>query len=131
MTAVTCTGRCCERFVVGPAHDWPRFVAMVESGDFQAEPRAGRDGHEEARYLRDMLVPIEVLDGVQYFTCRHYDRATRRCREYEARPLMCADYPHGRRCEHGCGLIADFRGPIAPTEVEPDITPASPGPAPD
>jgi Fe-S-cluster containining protein len=48
---------------------WQR---VVNGFDFRRAERAGR---------------------VLYFSCRHFDATTRRCRDYEHRPGLCRDYP--------------------------------------
>jgi Fe-S-cluster containining protein len=96
-----CAGACCAAFplstdvddLAGPRQftDAPEILLML----VPLTPAEAR-----ARLLAvDSEMPVKP--DVPYFTCRHWDRATRRCGIYEHRPHMCRIYPTGS-CDHGC-----------------------------
>lgn len=89
MTGHCTTGACCTNFVI----DLDALTdpdANIEDGD----------------YIRDMLILGEPTDERHRWfrmECRHFDRETRRCREYESRPVMCRRFPYERPCPfEGC-----------------------------
>ena len=51
-------------------------------------------------YLR----PKENGKG-HWYTCKHYDKVSGNCTDYENRPKMCSDYPYGGKCKYkGCTM---------------------------
>jgi Fe-S-cluster containining protein len=57
-------------------------------------PMSPREAFRIAPWLRGRLQRVEGrLVPTFYFRCRHFDRETRRCTDYENRPLMCREYP--------------------------------------
>lgn len=103
-----CMARCCEAFHMNHEH----------LGWLESEPENVRDGH----FIRDMLIELTPKraqglhrtwpgfqdwtpdEGERYFTCRHWDPATRLCTVYEERPQMCRDAGETSCCKHGCGM---------------------------
>lgn len=47
-----------------------------------------------------MLEVVDVIDGIEHFTCKLYDRATSMCSIYENRPTLCRNYPREDGCPH-------------------------------
>lgn len=109
---MSCDGRCCAVFT------FPSSPLQLH----QARKRYW-SGEKDAETLRDMLVPLSVPEargrgerfnlgggsvdeiaeaGLNFYTCAHWDEETRRCTNYENRPVMCRDYPYAQNCVH-CG----------------------------
>jgi Fe-S-cluster containining protein len=60
------------------------------------------------------------LSETFYFRCRHFDRETRRCTDYENRPAMCRDYPwYGGEPQEAAALppTCSFRADIGEVPV--------------
>jgi len=86
-----CTGRCCDP--VGMSAE--QYAAMV------ADPDNFLDGPQ----IVAMLTPRDGL--TTSFGCANFDRASRRCTIYDARPQICVLYPTGGPCPHcGGGQVA-------------------------
>ncbi len=127
-----CTGRCCEAFTFWPsaAEGWDAWLARARSTPMLSEPAAGRTAREEVLYVADMLIPLGEMaipelpdEKPQRFTCKHFDTETRRCREYELRPVMCRDHGNAEnRCGFGCDPEPDGRV-ARPGDDEPAVGP--------
>ncbi len=91
-------------------------------------PMSPREAFAIAPWLRGKLQRDgDRLVSAFYFRCRHFDRETRRCTDYENRPAMCRDYPHyGGQVPLGASLppTCSFRADIG--EVPVAITPRPP-----
>lgn len=105
-----CTGHCCEVFPMG----------IVTPEDLRLAYLAWKSGAQDftntAGKLQGVYQDIWLLypmarfhhageDGRHYFSCVHWDAATRLCGIYEIRPAMCNDYPYRGKCQHagkGC-----------------------------
>lgn len=112
-----CDGRCCAVFFFPST---PREIKqrIEDNGDYN-----GLDGMMIANMLI-RLTPAEARERAERFgisapestemqkwtedtplyTCKNWDEDTRLCKVYEVRPKMCADYPYGKPCGHGCGF---------------------------
>jgi Fe-S-cluster containining protein len=89
--------------------EFEEWRERARSGEFRtAAPRAGRSDVEESQFLADMLIPIPETDTSPVtFTCRHFDRESRKCTVYKVRPRMCEGYPYapGALCQFpGCDV---------------------------
>lgn len=102
-----CTGACCSAFPL--SHDleylWLHWHHITDGALIASMLIALTHTEARARMLAvDSQAAMKVDAGEEYFTCRHWDRATRRCRIYHRRPAMCRN--HGtserQRCQH-CG----------------------------
>ena len=54
-----------------------------------------------------MLTPNGQIanDGSPKYSCKHWNRETRNCMDYENRPSMCRRFPYGTPCPYiakGC-----------------------------
>lgn len=118
MTAATCPGTCCQYFTLSASyrqlHD-DRFIGGVP-----------KRFEEDAIKIWDMIVPHQDPD---YYQCRFFNVATRRCENYDGRPDMCKRHPNygsgSRVCEH-CSydtFYPDLPGvpwrPVAETGIFP------------
>lgn len=113
-----CTGHCCKDFSL------PFSPMELKHQAELAKRGKGRFFPEEILKVADMVVFLfqnwsnsqdgrglkkgrgskSPFNGPQYhYTCRHFDRATGNCMNYENRPLMCQNFPYGRDCRYrGC-----------------------------
>lgn len=105
-----CTGECCREF--------PLNMSMLEV------ERRGLEGQEEYAKVSSMLILLTdshepyrpykwAPDGTMLergsprYTCKHWDRQTKRCMDHANRPDLCSRYPYGGKCQHcGDGLSA-------------------------
>jgi Fe-S-cluster containining protein len=90
-TVPTCTGACCDPVPL-PAEDY---------WDMSRNPKL----YKNARYIMNMLIPPTrpvPQHGDVDFSCRYFDRETRRCIAYDRRPAMCREFPETGICGH-CG----------------------------
>jgi Fe-S-cluster containining protein len=104
-----CNGRCCAVFHLSrPADKLDELRETVIDGAKIADMAIALTVDEAiARRERFEIPPPrsnETAGG--WYTCRHWDEATRLCTIYEERPEMCRDYPYDAECEHGCGYVA-------------------------
>jgi len=110
-----CKGMCCEAFSLG----------QLSPADVRARVLT-REGFADDEFIADMLVPLGYFNrnplhvvgnqdyavqemstqsfmGAWFYTCRHYDKATRSCTVYEQRPQMCRKFPNDGQCQfNGC-----------------------------
>jgi Fe-S-cluster containining protein len=94
-TVPQCTGECCD----------PVRVLAEDYWDMSRDPNAYRN----SRYLMNMLVPAQrpiPQHGTVEFSCRYFDRETRRCVAYDRRPAMCREYPETGTCRFCGGRFA-------------------------
>lgn len=117
MEVSSCDGRCCAVF------HWPskpsEMRARVEAntpGDLEVGATTGITNGPDDLMIADMLVPLTIheaadradrfginkklLPAENLYTCRHWNEETRECGVYDARPVMCASYPYGKKCAH-------------------------------
>jgi len=48
------------------------------------------------------------MNTVYHYTCKHFDRATGNCTNYENRPDMCRMYPNSGTCRYkGCTRVCE------------------------
>lgn len=104
-----CSGECCTAFTIAMSPD-----------DLATDP----DPASYRSRVAYMLVYLGASDRIprgagahvdgdtgnhrHWYTCVHYDAASRRCLNYTQRPAMCAEYPYGSQCQYkGCSQ----RGP--------------------
>jgi Fe-S-cluster containining protein len=101
-----CTGTCCVCFYL------PKTPDQLRAGNF-----------EEGKQIADMVIPLTLPEIVTAcmeeeiplvyslehptarYTCKHFDRETRLCGNYDNRPHMCRDFPgygSGAKCCFGC-----------------------------
>lgn len=96
-----CTGQCCDdfRFPRAPA-DVETVLAVLDDYDWSEMP--------DVPFIANMLIFIEKRDGDgnYRYTCKHYDRASKKCLEYENRPGLCKGFPYGRACTY-CGYTEE------------------------
>jgi Fe-S-cluster containining protein len=126
-----CPGNCCEAFTIGP----PELL----------EARLSHLDEEEAATIRDMVVylgnfnknpacetrsctkePLEKdpagFSG-HFYTCRHFNKWTRRCGIYEKRPEMCRVFPNRGECEFvGCSVRAKEPEPLLRAELGGEVS---------
>jgi len=91
-----CPGYCCTypRIIIDD-EDLERIARFAKVNLEEARrrfTRTYRDGNTEEMVLR------HKTDTIYTSVCRFLDTARRRCTIYTARPEVCRDYPHGRRC---------------------------------
>ena len=90
-----------------PAYNRQDYIAdmLVPLTNEEGIERFRRLGYGELEEMPTWAGVAEEPDGHLY-TCRHWDEETRLCGAYEMRPPMCADYPYGGECSHGCDYVA-------------------------
>ena len=72
-----CSGACCVGFT-------------SNATDEQIQSREG----DEGRRIRQILLRVIATPG--RYTCNEFDAETKRCRAYDARPMMCSRFPDAR-----------------------------------
>lgn len=137
-----CSGKCCEAFSLGENDiDSIRADADTEEGRFIAD-MLGPLGYFNRNPLFDLGTETYAVQemrpgsrtGAWFYTCRHFDRATRSCTAYEQRPTMCRKFPNDGACNYpGCefqvprrmhesyrfpGLYTAKRVALSPTDME-------------
>lgn len=119
MTVATCPGTCCLYFTLSSSYE---DLALARFQPDKTPKNFGEDG----RKIWDMIVPHQ---DPQYYQCRFFNVATRRCENYDGRPDMCKRHPNyderRRVCEH-CSydiFYPDLPGvpwrPVAETGIFP------------
>lgn len=105
-----CRGSCCEEFVLPMSKEM--LYRRLQNGE------ATNGSVRESQLLYDMVVSLRrgtpiIKPSGRYFpyTCRFWDRESRKCTIYSRRPVVCRIYPSGKRCkdslidpEKGCDL---------------------------
>lgn len=93
----TCPGDCCRLIHINGCIEYEIEFEVVH----------GREAYHEGRLLVDLFWPGEVgqrLDNEYVphtwgpYECAAFNRATRQCEIYFARPKMCRDFPHNYGC---------------------------------
>lgn len=91
-----CPGYCCSHpRIAVTEHDIRRLAEH-----FGISPRAARKRFTYAYKTKDIDEQIlrHQKDGIYKSVCRLFDRETRRCTVYAARPNVCRKYPYGNTC---------------------------------
>jgi Fe-S-cluster containining protein len=122
-----CTGHCCESFTLpyspeemkekyrawlmrGKDHETLKMAAQTPEDKFSRFASVPEDIH----IIYPMLIYIGKMEPsksaklltvindepTHIYTCKHYDRESRKCSIYEFRPRMCQDYPYNRKCNY-------------------------------
>ena len=102
-------GACCDPVVLPysqteVAQHLPGQIQSAEDRRFVIEdltPMRRRDGLQRASYLSSGVTVMgspgspggALLAWSFFYECRHFDRETRRCLNYENRPPLCRSYP--------------------------------------
>lgn len=117
-----CSGKCCAVFNYPTSPDELRKRGQGDDV-FLADMLIGLTADEaEERALRFDVTPPDGYTTRQWaevypsYTCRHWDEETKLCGVYEERPVMCAAYPYGRKCQHDCNC--DETGRTCQEEAE-------------
>lgn len=121
-----CTGHCCKDFYlpfapIQLAHETKKLAigkSRYEAKDFEKISKMLiflRTNHNKRR--------ARAVGGFEYrYTCKHFDRETGNCMNYENRPRMCSDYPYGGKCTYrGCTLQERCEAGIESIEVKIDV----------
>jgi Fe-S-cluster containining protein len=91
-----CPGYCCTH----PAIEVTDADIRRLASHFGISPRVARKRYTY-QYLRESRTE-QILrhqkDTVYKSVCRLFDRETRRCSVYAARPSVCRKYPYGNKC---------------------------------
>jgi Fe-S-cluster containining protein len=123
MTENRCTGHCCERFNLSTRYaELMSMRLAVDNGNY-----SGGFLKSEIIKISDMIIPLGksyldhnvepmiaadigpgtfdivnigeiVVHETEWFTCKHYDKNSKNCMNYENRPIMCQ--------KHGCNGCA-------------------------
>ncbi|MFQ5772891.1 MAG: YkgJ family cysteine cluster protein [Kiloniellaceae bacterium] len=106
-----CPAYCCSyaRIVV-KKRDLERLAKHHGLGVEEARAKFTKRGHEDGE-----IVLRHKKDEHFGTVCRFLDRKTRRCTVYKARPVICRDFPGGRRCGYYDFLSFERR-----TQEDPD-----------
>ncbi|MBM3340130.1 MAG: YkgJ family cysteine cluster protein [Betaproteobacteria bacterium] len=91
-----CPGYCCTypRIVIS-LKDLRRIARHFEISEDEARSRYTKRYQEHGE---DETILKHKRDSVYASICRFFDSDERRCTIYKARPTVCRDYPHGKRC---------------------------------
>lgn len=96
----SCLGRCCEQFHLSGYNE------EIRQSDLLSEAWGG-EKHTVAVMLRPLFEVHYYNKGrassEQFYTCRHFDKVSRLCTNYENRPDMCRRYPDYGKCHHCIG----------------------------
>lgn len=84
-------------------------------------PWLQREGAVVIAFMGDEV----IVDAHSYYDCKHFDRETRRCTNYENRPQPCRDYPWydgtptpAAALPGWCSFNADVGREVTPVPVE-------------
>ena len=121
MTKCNGCGGCCDPVVASMTHDDLRRILPIQLDAEQAEnrqfmlnhltPISRGEGLRRAPHLTQGGItfafvagrPVEVFSV--FYECDFYDRETRSCQAYDARPPMCSQYPwYGGRPDPSAAL---------------------------
>ncbi len=116
-----CTGHCCETFTLPFSPDeLETAYHRWKNGSNRSTPIT-IGGNEKTQTIFDQIYliapmvkylgfsrsPIKAVNKADgrptarhYYTCKHYDKKSRKCTIYEMRPQMCREYPYGRSCNY-------------------------------
>lgn len=88
-----CTGHCCAKFWLPWSVD--RIKKLVAKGAvLNGSP-------DEIKKIEEMVIPLEDenQNTLKFaYTCRHWDKTTRLCTNYENRPIVCKEHPLSMPC---------------------------------
>lgn len=105
-----CLGGCCERFTMNHTPEQrAKSISAEEHGEIYWMDNMAdiehcwkellRDSYSPIQYIHDMIIELPADDnGTRWYTCRHWNKETRLCMEYESRPGLCRDFPYGKKC---------------------------------
>lgn len=132
MNEVTrCTGHCCEDFTLpfspmqfawwakllrlGKLPTYWRLYGKRRYGSELNKGAVNNYNPDEIRKVSEMIIfkyssktclgnPNRKIDHELYhYTCKHFNKSTGNCMNYENRPGMCRDYPNTGTCKYkGC-----------------------------
>lgn len=87
---MSCNGRCCEYFQINLSPEQLKQRASIAAGgDYEK--------------VASMVIPLFAAhtgSTTWFYGCKHYNKETRKCMDYENRPKMCRNYPDGMQCGH-------------------------------
>ncbi|NDA73532.1 MAG: YkgJ family cysteine cluster protein, partial [Betaproteobacteria bacterium] len=91
-----CPGYCCTypRIVIS-LKDLTRIARHFEISEDEARRQFTKPYKDQGM---DEIVLKHQRDSIYASVCRFFDTAARRCTIYKARPKVCRNYPHGKRC---------------------------------
>ncbi|NDG57156.1 MAG: YkgJ family cysteine cluster protein [Betaproteobacteria bacterium] len=91
-----CPGYCCTypRIVIS-LKDLTRIARYFEISEDEARRQFTKPYKDQGM---DEIVLKHQRDSIYASVCRFFDTAARRCTIYKARPKVCRNYPHGKRC---------------------------------
>lgn len=92
-----CTGHCCEKFWL--PHSYKKLINMWREKEIVNNCRM------ELTRILEMIIPLGKIydftmfgiDKGYFYTCRYFNKNTRKCDNYLLRPHICRDYPFSRR----------------------------------
>ena len=137
MAASRCTGHCCEVFSLPFSPDELRTAYhrwKINAGNTKPIPMAGNETTKTifadiyliapmVKYLGFRTAPMKAVvqngrpRAAHYYTCKNFDKKTRKCTIYEIRPQMCREYPYGRGCNYAaCTWKSRRRKPETPKQ---------------
>lgn len=91
-----CPGYCCSHSRIAVSdHDVERLAKHF--GISASAARKRFTYHYEALGISEQILRHHK-DEIYESVCRFFDRDTRRCTVYEARPHVCRKYPYGKTC---------------------------------
>lgn len=90
-----CNGACCEKFTL------PLSLKEIEK-----DAKSGRVWNgdpSEILKIQAMVIPLKSDSSFHYYTCKYFDVKTRKCLNYENRPVVCRQHPLNKPCPYpGC-----------------------------
>lgn len=115
-----CAGHCCQTFSLpySPAELWASYRRWKDMK--KAETSLHKSGvsnktlvFSDIHLIAPMVIylgyktipyrtvrPVSKTEKNYYYTCKHFDKASKNCAIYEDRPLMCRSYPDGSGCNY-------------------------------
>ncbi|MGE5681830.1 MAG: YkgJ family cysteine cluster protein [Bacillota bacterium] len=88
-----CKGHCCRAFTLpySPEElEGLKNKTICEESDFYKVPRIVEYIGSFAFDVAGNLLPYEMY----WYTCKHFNKETGDCMNYENRPYMCKDFPY-------------------------------------
>ena len=114
-----CNGSCCERFHLPVSYEelkvnYQAWRRKQKQYDWNGERK---NTTLDIFIIFPMVIPLNDGKPAKYgaatgeateietyhYTCKHFDKETRKCGIYDIRPHVCRDFPHGKPCQYeGC-----------------------------
>jgi Fe-S-cluster containining protein len=121
---MSCNGNCCKEF--------PLPLSLEKIKRMFQEGKGTNGTYLEMKMIAKMLISLPkkpvFVNGKKYFwfTCKNFDKQTKKCMIYEKRPVMCRtfpdhdgqDQPCHKSIANGCDMVCGTKPHIAIKEFK-------------